>query len=450
MKNGNKRWIGITILALFPAMMMAQNPDTARRTTYELSVQQAVDYAIKNNVQVKNALIDVLLQKETNRQITAQAYPKISASGNITNNLKLQTTLVPGEFFGQPAGTFAAVTFGTRYITNASADLSQILFDGQVFVGLQARKTSIDWINKNVEVTQEQIKTNVHKIYYQLVVGRLQIQLLDSNLTLLQKQRRDTKIEFDNGLREKLEVDRLDVQLANLETEKLRTLSDINNGYYGLKVLMGMPLANELVLTDTLSDAQIREGILESMTYQYDNRKDFQYLSLTRKLNEFNIRRYKLSKIPTLSFDASYSKMLQRNDLKFSGPWYTASFIALRLRVPIFNGFAVNSQIESARLEVRKLDNQLEALRLDIDADVETARNNLRSAISAMDNQRKNLQLAEDVYRQTRIKYDAGLGSSLELSVAQNDITQARNNYIRSLYDAVIARTDLLTATGKL
>src|SRR5688572_18364230 len=106
MKNGNKGWIGITILALFPAILMAQNPDTARRTRYELSVQQAVDYAVKNNVQVKNALIDVLLQKEQNRQITAQAYPKISASGSLTNNLKLQTTLVPGEFFGQPAGTF--------------------------------------------------------------------------------------------------------------------------------------------------------------------------------------------------------------------------------------------------------------------------------------------------------------------------------------------------------
>jgi outer membrane protein TolC len=450
MKNGNKRWTGIFIVALLPVMVMAQPSDTAKVNRYEFSVQQAVDYANKNNVQVRNALIDVLLQKETNRQITAQAYPQISANGSITDNLKLQTTLIPGEFFGQPAGTFTPVTFGTKYITLGSADLSQILFDGQVFVGLQARRTSIDWVQKNVEVTQETIKTNIHKVYYQLVVSRTQIELIDSNLAFLQGQRRDTKVLYDNGFAEKLDIDRLDVQIANVQTERERALAGISNGYYGLKVLLGMPIRDQLVLTDTLSDAQIREGVLVNTTYQYDDRKDYQYLDLTRKLNEFNIRRYKLSKIPTLSVDASYSKQHLADQLKFGGAWYTASFVSLRLKVPIFSGFATNSKIEEARLQVRKLDNQLEGLKLNIDSEVETARNNLRSAIAVMDNQRRNIELAESVYRQAKVKYEAGIGSSLELNIAQNDLTEARNNYINSLYDAVIARTDLLRATGKL
>jgi outer membrane protein len=450
MKKGNKKWEGMIILMLLPVMLMSQTPDTTRIIRHELSIQQAVDYANANNVEVKNALIDVLLQKETNRQVTAQAYPNISASGSVTNNLKLQTTLLPGELVGQPTGTFVPVTFGTKYITNASADLRQLLFDGQVFVGLQARKTSIDWAEKNVEVTQEMIKTNIHKVYYQLVVSKTQVELIDANIALLDTLRRNTKAMYDNGFVAKIDIDRVDVRLANLHTEKERVLAGIANGYYGLKVLMGMPIRDELILTDSLSHAQIREGVLENSIFQYDDRKDYQYLQLTKKFNEFNIRRYKLSKIPTLSLEASYSKQHLENEFKFRGQWFTASYIALRVNVPIFSGFATNSRIEQSRLTVRQLDNQIEATKINIDNEVLSARNNFRTAISAMDAQLKNMQLAESIYQQTKKMYEEGLAESIDLTGAQADLKAAQTNYINALYDAVIAKTDLLRATGKL
>jgi outer membrane protein len=443
-----KRWAGLLTVALLPLTMLAQ--DTTRITRHELSLQQAVDYANKNNVQVKNLLIDVLLQKETNRQVTSLAYPQITGSGSVTDNLKLQTTLLPGEFLGQPPGTLVPVTFGTKFITNGSLDLNQILFDGQVFVGLQARRTSIDWVKKNVEVTQEMIKANVYKVYYQLAVSKTQIDLLDANIGLLQKQQHDAQVMYDNGFVEKLDVDRATVGIANLQTEKERALSGIANGYYGLKVLLGMPIKDELVLTDTVSDAQIREGVLEGSAYGYGDRKEYQYLQLTRDLNAYNIKRYKLSKIPTLSLGASYSKQHLEDDLKFGGRWFTSSYIALRLSVPIFKGFETNSKIAAAKLTVQKLDNQLEGLKISIDNDVEVARNNFKTAISAMDYQKKNMQLAETVYQQSKKKYEVGTGSTTDLTAAQKDLQAAQTNYINALYDAIIAKTDFLKATGKL
>lgn len=449
-KLRSKGRAGLLAIALFPMVAIAQQPDTTKPQRHEFSVLQAVDYAGKNNVQVKNALIDVLLQKETNREVTARALPNISGNGSLTNNLKLQTTLIPGEFVGQPPGTFVPLTFGTKYYTNLSADLKQVLFDGQVFVGLQARRTSIEWTEKNVEVTQETIKTNVYKVYYQLVVSKTQIELLDANISLLNKNRHDTKLMYDNGFVEKLDIDRLDVQIANLQTEREKVLAGVANGYHGLKVLLGMPIRDELVLTDTLSDAQIREGVLENSVFKYDDRKDFQYLQLTKKFYEYDIRRYKLSKIPTLSLDAAYSKQMQRNEFKFGGQWFTASYVALRLYVPIFNGFATNSKIQSAKLRVNQLDNQVQAMKINIDSEVESAKNNFRTAIAAMDYQKKNMQLAEAVYQQTKKKYEAGFGSSTELNIAQTDLKAAQTNYISALYDAVIAKTDFMKATGKL
>ena len=61
----------------------------------------------------------------------------------------------------------------------------------------------------------------------------------------------------------------------------------------GLKLLMGMPVKNELVLTDTISEAELKQNILDS-SYSYEDRKEFQQIALAEKLGEYNVRRYKI------------------------------------------------------------------------------------------------------------------------------------------------------------
>jgi len=426
----------------------AQVTDTS--STHEFTLQQALDYGLQHNVQVKNALVDILIQEQTNRGVAAAALPSVNASGSLTNNLKLQTTLLPGEFLGQPAGTFVPVTFGTKYITTAGVDLNQVLFDGQVFIGLKARKTSMDWKNAQADVTKELIRTNIYKVYYQLVVSRTQMELINANIDMIAKLKHDTKLMYENGVAEKLDVDKSDVQLTNLETEKQKLLVTIANGYNGLKVLLGMPVADKLILSDTLSEDQIKSGILVSDDFNYAQRNDYRSLQLTKKLDEFNVKRYQYSKYPTLSLGASYSKQSQENEFKFTGDWYTSAFVGLTLKVPIFAGFGKNAQIKEAQFEVQKIDNQLYDLRQTIDNEIITAKNNFTSAISIMDYQRKNMALAQEVYNQTKKKYEVGAGSQTEINTAQTDLKAAQTNYISALYDAVVAKIDFLKATGRL
>ena len=418
----------------------------------EFSVKQAADYGLKNAVQVKNALLDVLIQQQLNRDITSAAYPDIKATGSFNDYLNIPTSLLPGEFFGGAAGTFIPVKFGTKYSATGGVALNQLLFDGQVFVGLQARKTSIDARQKAAEVTQENIKANIYKIYYQLVVSKTQIDLLDANIVRLQKLDHDTREIYKNGFAEKVDVDKLTVQIANLQTEKLKALNSVANGYMGLKVLMGMAIKDSLVLTDTLSDTQIKENILESSHYKYNDRKEYQLLELTNKLNTYNIKRYKLSQIPTLSLNANYNKQAQRTAFDFlkKGDWFTTSYIGLSLNVPMFKGFSTRAKIAKSKLELQQTQNQLEGLKINIDNDVEVAKNNFTTAAATMDYQKQNMALAELVYEQTKKKYEIGTGSATEINMAQVELKTAQTNYISALYDAIIARVDLLKATGKL
>lgn len=438
----------ISCCFLFFGQLSAQTPGLPQM--HRFSLQEALEYGQGHNMQVKNALLDILVQKESNRGVAAAALPSITGSGSITDNLKLQTTLLPGEFMGQPAGTFVPVTFGTKYITSASVDMNQILFDGQVFIGLKARKTSIDWKSMQAEVTKENIRANIYKVYYQLIVARAQISLIDANINLIEKLKHDTKIMYDNGFAEKLDVDKSEVQLANMQTEKEKVLLSVANGYNGLKVLIGMPTADTLVLTDTMSEEQIKSNILVDQQFDYNQRNDFKVLKLSKALDQFNVKRYKYGKLPSLNFAASYSKQSQRNELKFSGDWFTSSFIGLRLNVPIFAGFGNNAKIKEAELAVIQADNQIYNLKQQINNEITTAGNNFKSAISIMDYQKKNMALAEQVYQQTKKKYEIGTGSQTEINTAQTDLKTAQANYISSLYDAVIAKTDYLKATGQL
>ncbi len=453
MMRGNKRWPGLLAFIMLPGVVFTQGSprDTTRITRYEFSIQQTIDYATKNNEQVKNALLDVQIQEQVNRDFTSAAYPQISGSGSMVYNAKIPISLVPAQFLGGPSGTFVKLPFGTKWNSTGGLELNQIVFDGQVFVGLQARGTILEFQQKNVEVTTELIKANIYKIYYQLVVSKKQIELLDANIARFEKLLHDTKEIYKNGFAERLDIDKVSVALTNLNTEKIKAMNQISNGYLGLKMLVGMPVRDELVLTDTLSEQQIKESTLEPGGFQYNNRKEYQYAELGIKLNEYNIRRYQLSKIPTLTLNAYYNKNAQRNQFDFfSGEWFSVSAITLRVNIPIFNGFATRAKIQKARLELQKSINQREALERSIDNDIEVARNNFLSAIAAMDFQKKNMDLAESVYQQTKKKYEMGTGSQTEINTAQTDLKTAQTNYITTLYDAIIAKVDFMKAIGKL
>ncbi|MFT3979626.1 MAG: TolC family protein [Ferruginibacter sp.] len=433
-------------------MLMGALQVSRAQTVHAFSAKQAVDYARQNSVTVKNALIDIKIQEQTNREVTSAALPQVSGTGSFQDYLKIPTQLLPAEIVGGPAGTYIPVQFGTKYNASGSVDVQQILFDGQVFVGLQARKTVLDFATKQAEVTEEQIKANVYKVYYQLVVGRQQMTSIDANITRFEKLLNDVGEMYKNGFSERLDIDKVQVQLNNLRTEKLKTENQLKIGNAGLKFLMNMPQKDSLVLTDSLTEEELKSNILGE-EYKYEDRKEYQLLSLALKMNEYNVRRYKLSRIPTLSAFGSYQKNAQRSKFDFfksGGDWFTTAIVGLKLNVPIFDGFARRSKIRSAQLEVQKTQNNLAQLKENIDNSIITSRLEMTSALQTIDNQKQNVTLAEKVYNTTKLKFEQGLGDNQEIYTAQSELKVAQNNYYSALYDAIVAKIDYLQAAGKL
>ena len=212
-----------------------------------------------------------------------------------------------------------------------------------------------------------------------------------------------------------------------------------------------MPQRDTLLLTDSLTEEEIKKDLLDG-TYSYADRKDIQVLTAAAKLNSYNVKRYQLSRIPTIAAFASYSKNAQRQTFDFfgKGDWFTTSLIGVKLSVPIFDGFARRAKIQNAKLTLEKSNNNVEQAKQNMDYEVTTIRDRMKTSILTLDNQKQNIQLAEDVYNNTKKKYEQGLGSNQEIYTAQTELKVAQNNYYGALFDAISAKIDYLKATGKL
>lgn len=440
---------------------------------HEYSAKQCVEYAEQNSAIVKNALLDIKLQQQQNRAVAAAAYPQVNGNlgGQYNPNVTVQTfpNFIAGATYsvleaegvkngsGDPITTpndlgYIDAQFGTKWTANVGATLSQILFDGAVFVGLQARSTAIDYKTQSAELTKEQIRTNIYKIYYQLSVANEQIRLIDANIARADKLLSDSRALYKNGFGESLDIDRASVQLTNFQSQKQTTLNNISNGYLGLKVLMGMPVHDTLILTDSVTAESIQQEALTDGIYKYEDRPDFRVLSLSEKLQEYNVRRYKLERIPTASLKAAYSKLSQSNafDLLTGAPWFSSSYIGVTIDVPIFGGFLKDANIKQAQIQLEQTHNDIQYMKLQIDQDIDSSINSFNSAITNLNNQKKNSDLAEKVYDLTKKKYESGLASTTDISNAQADLTTAQTGYIVSLFNAVLAKIDYLKAIGKL
>jgi outer membrane protein len=447
----NRKFLNRVCLTLLAAVMGSVS--LYAQNIHSLTADQAIELAKKNNISVKAALTNLAIQEQTNKEVTALALPLVKGSAGTTDYFNIPVTLVPGEFFQQPPGTYYPVAFQQKYIASGGFNLTQTLFDGSVFVGLKARQTALDYYKKAIDLTVEDLSVQVYKTYYQLVVSNTQIQLEDSNIIRAAKLLHDTRVMNENGFVEKLDVDKAEVQLTNFQIQKQNTATTIENGFTVLKFLIGLPAADSIILTSQFSEADLKGGVPMDIEYSYKNRYDYQSLEIQKQLNDFDVKRYQAAYYPKLTLNGAYQKNAANNTYDLfskSGTWFTTSYIGLSLDVPIFEGFAKNARLKKARLTSTLTSDQMENLKLNIGQQVAVAKNNFINAIQTMDAQKINMDRAESVYRQVKKKFESGLATNTDLSSSQSDLITAQSSYVNALYNAVISKVDFLKAIGKI
>ncbi|MGZ4117214.1 MAG: TolC family protein, partial [Bacteroidia bacterium] len=244
--------IGIAVAAF---NSFAQTKDTGK--AYSFSLQQAIDFAMQNQNDIKNAIIDEEIAHKKVNEIMGMGLPQINSSLDVKDFLEIPTSLIPAEFFGGRPGTFAAIKFGTQYQSTAGFDASQLLFSGDYFLGLKASKVFVELSTKSTQRTKIETSATVSKAYYTVLINQERTKLMDANIARVKKTMDDTKALMDNGFVEKIDYDRLTVTYNNLLTEQEKIQRLLGLGTYLLKYQMGMDINASLTLTDKIEDVKL-------------------------------------------------------------------------------------------------------------------------------------------------------------------------------------------------
>lgn len=420
--------------------------------TFNFSVQDCINYAYEHQDSVVNAGLDIKSAEYKVKETRGIGLPQVSGTANFQDYLKIPTTLLPGEVFNQPAGTFIPVKFGVKYQSSIGATADQILFDGSYLVGLKASKTYKELSVKNLTRNKIQISVSVTKAYYQVLVSNEQLRLTDANLKQLKQQYDETVAQNKQGTVEKIDVDRIAVQYNNLVTTRENTIRSLALNYQVLKFQMGMAIENALSLKDKLEDIKLDDTAdLAADTSFYHNRIEYSLSETNIALKKLDLKRQQSQYLPTLKFNASYTSSYQDNSFgnlyKMNFP---SSYIGLSLNIPIFNGWQRLNQVRQSKIAVLKSQNDLENAKNGLKLQANQANVAYVNGLQSLNNQKRNRELAEEVLRVSKIKYQQGVGSSIEVTQAQTSLDDANDKYIQGLYDALISKVDLDKAYGRI
>lgn len=428
----------ILTLLLFASLVQAQD----QKESFSFTLEQAIEHAIKNNYSVINANRDVEAAKQKKWETTTIGLPQINGNVGYQNNFQIQRSIVPAEFFGGEPGEFAEVAFGTKHTMAASATLSQLLFDGSYLVGLQSAKTYLQ-ISENAKVkTAQQIREMVINSYGNVLLSDESISILQKNKTILEKTLSDTREIYKNGFIEEENVEQLQINLSSvnssLENVKRQKIIAVDM----LKLLLGIKLESELVITDKL-EALTQNNVdlvLLKEEFNVSNNIDYQIGQNALRSKELLLKLERSKALPSLGAAVNFGYNAFNDEFQFfsqNQKWLNYSNLGLSLNVPIFSSGGRSARTQQAKIALEQSKTQLTETEQKLKLEFERAKSDYEFSLEQLTTSKSNLNLAERIENKNQIKFKEGLSSSFDLTQAQEQLYAAQQKYLEAMLSVI-------------
>ena len=435
-------------MKLIPLVLLGLMLSNFAFAQQQLTLKEAVNYAVQNSARVRKARLDIDGGRFKTEEIRAQALPQITGTSGLTYNPIIGQQVVD---FG---GTTQTLKFGQKWNSTAGVQLSQQLFNQTVFTGLQAAKSSEQYYNLTAQLTEEQIIELVANNYYQVLVNRQQLNVIDTNIKNVKVVQNIISNQYQNGLAKKIDVDRIKVNLTNLETQREQTLNAIVQLENQLKFSMGMPVSTEIDLPKTeLTEVSTLPTFTDTLALS--TRTEVKLLDIQDKLLFLQRKAYVSEYYPSLALTGNYTYSSQNGGFDFlnsssTAIGYGSSAVGVTLRVPIFNGFLTRSKIRQADVEIKKAREDRRESVNSLNLAYENAKIQLRNSINTIKSQKQNVTLAQEIYQSTQNNYNNGLAALTDLLDTENALTSAQNSYTQALLNYKIAEIQLIKSNGNI
>lgn len=438
----------IFIWIFFGLLSLSTRAQESVPSQLNLSLEEAVALGLKNNyssIKSEKEVEKALAQKW---EIISQGLPQINANVDYRNYLKQPVTLIPGEIGGGEAGTFLPVRFGTQQNLGATATWSQLIFDGSYIVGVQSARTLLQ-ISKNAKVkTDLEVRKAVINAYGNVLLAQESVAILKNNLDNVTKNLRDTEQIFENGFAEEEDVEQLKITRLNIENNLNRSKRMLDITYQMLNLAMGIPVENEVLLTDNLGTLALQfydEEIL-AKTIPVEENIDVKIAANSAEAAAIFVRLEKAKALPSITGFLNYGATGNSDDFTFFNEeqvYYSQSILGVTLNIPIFSSGMRSSRTKQKQLEYEQALLDLEQTVNQVQLEIEAAKADYRFSLENLASQQESLALAERIEKKNQIKFFEGLASSFDLSEAQRQLYTAQQNVLQAMLEVINNRVEL-------
>ncbi len=433
------------LIAAVSFLIVVWTAATAQENGQELtfSLKEAQDYALAHNKMVLAAKSDVLATKAALWETISAALPQVEASGSFTDNLKLMTTLLPGEFFGQP-GIKIPVTFGSQFNSSASVQASMLIFNAPLYIGIETTKLVQKLSQQSLDKSELDTKESVSSAYFLILVSEKSLDLLDGNIANLKETLMSTRAMYSAGMAELTDVDQMISNVNMVENDRSSLERAIELNYNLLRLQLGVHATTEITLTETLESLtdEINVEALISQEFDHTQNIDYRLVEGQELMSSLALKSQKASVLPTIAGFYNYGTN-GMGDKVSELRWFQNSMAGFSLSVPIFASGQRYARIRQAQINLERAKTTKDMVAEQLLLQEKQLRYNLVNANLQYISQKENVEVSKRVYASTENKYRQGMASSLDLTQANGLYLQAENNYVSALMNLLQTKVAL-------
>ena len=411
----------------------------------KFTLASAQEYALDHAYGVQIAELEIQRARQIYLQNLAIGLPQASASGQYIYNVELGALVT--DFDGN--GVLEELVFGTDYQAQGGLVVNQLIFDGSYVVALMAAKVLKESAEIGMNQSKASLKREVAKAYHLALLSEESVEVLKANKGYLADLAEEMKKMNEAGMVSKADADQMMLNYNNVENALRYTEGQANVAKMLLKLQMGYPVQQELLLADKMEDLVVNAAAASTLTtVGFDPTKSVDYLGMANQVEgaKLQVLNKQLAYLPSIG--VSYQNNIQymsseSNIFGDAAVDIPSSLVAGSVSVPLFSSGNGRAQVQEAKIQREQAMIGLQQLEEGLIMQHGALVNEFHQGIANFLAQKENVALAKRIRDQRRKEYDEGLASSMEL-------TQTETQYQEALQAMFIAAQNALDKKSEL
>lgn len=372
-------------------------------------------------------------------------FPSVNASGTDVLDKKVFSIEFPSLVPGQPP-TKVKMDF-TRAYTFALNFSLPLFTGGRLVAGYKTANYNLEATREAIRQSREETVLNVKKAFYGYLLARSFVSVAEEGVNLAEKHYTNVKNLYEVGMASKFDLLRSEVQLANLKPQLIRARNALATAEIGLKMLLGIDLAQPVEFKGELTFREVESKIDENIAEALTHRPEINQIEYQKRMAAQMVKMNEGAYLPTVAIGGAYNYWSNVLNLKKNN-WESYYQINLVLNIPLFNGFANSAKVGQAKAALRQLEYSQKGLIESVKFEVQEAVLSLRQARESLLSQEKNVEQAQEAVRIAELNYSEGLATNLDVSSAHVALSQAKTNQVQALYDYAVALAQIEKSVG--